>query len=686
MNLSRIVAVSSLVLWSAAAAAQSNALNNAGFESGLGSEAGQWNTFSGGGGFTATTTGPEVMPRTGSRALALGGLSQASTFVGVVQTVAVTPGDAVEWGFWAKELATLRDTVEFRVEFSDVNDDPVAGQFEFNTVITPALTGNYQRFSQTATAPPNAAFASFVIAVASFDGGGEGGLVSIDDAFMFIEDGDSDGPDIEPEGNGPPPPENYELVWADEFNGDAQNPDADTGLDLANWEFQLGTGCPELCGWGNGEAQFYTSQPANIRVEDGSLKITAQRSGSSFTSARIRSIDRAEFTYGQIDVRMRVPTTPGIWPAAWMLFSPVDDGNPNSAGDGAYGGWAASGEIDIFESRDDDDIVHGTIHYGGEFPDNTSRSRTIASPFDLSGSFNTYTLRWTPDLMTWYFNGVEYHTASRSDWFSEPAPGALRETNPRAPFDQPFYLLLNVAVGGAFPQESRFSGDFPAELAVDYVRVYQLQQTPFGEGPAAIPGEVDAAGFDVGYPGDAYSDCDVGNTLTSARSGEDVEIQAGPDEGLAIRSTCPGEWTEYTVDVAEARTYFVTARVTSPFAEGGTVAISSDGESLTTLDVPGGMPWDEFTTVGVEVELDAGEQILRLTNAGGDLSGFAIASLAFGCSRADVAAPFGVVNDADLAAAVEAFAAGEAIGTFEAEGGSIFALLEYLESFDAGCP
>lgn len=242
--------------------------------------------------------------------------------------------------------------------------------------------------------------------------------------------------------------QDLELVWADEFDG--------TSLDLSKWTPQIGTGCPSLCGWGNNELQYYRFE--NTSVAGGFLRITAKEEsfgGRSYTSARIRSLNLGDFRYGRFEMRAQMPIGQGLWPAFWML--------PTNS---PYGGWAATGEIDIMEYLGHDpDRVSGTLHYGGEFPDNvfSSNAFTLGSG-TFHDDFHEFALEWEPCEMRWYVDGQLY--ATQTNWFSSAAPYP-------APFDQPFHLLLNVAVGGNLPGPPDGSTSFPQEMVVDYVRVFQ---------------------------------------------------------------------------------------------------------------------------------------------------------------------------------------------------------------------
>ena len=240
----------------------------------------------------------------------------------------------------------------------------------------------------------------------------------------------------------------YELVWNDEFDG--------TGLDLGKWEPQIGTGCPSLCGWGNNELQYYRAE--NATVAGGFLTITAKAEsfgGRSYTSARLRTKNLGDWTHGRFEMRAKKPIGQGLWPAFWML--PTDE---------AYGGWAASGEIDIMEYLGHQtNRVLGTLHYGGTYPANTFTSNSYTLPSgNFHDTFHDFALEWDECGIRWYVDGFLY--ATQTQWYSTAAPYP-------APFDQRFHLLLNLAVGGNLPGDPDGTTVFPQRLIVDYVRVYQ---------------------------------------------------------------------------------------------------------------------------------------------------------------------------------------------------------------------
>jgi beta-glucanase (GH16 family) len=238
----------------------------------------------------------------------------------------------------------------------------------------------------------------------------------------------------------------YTLVWQDEFTG--------TSVDPARWEFQVGTGCPSLCGWGNNELQYYLAE--NATVAGGFLKITAKQEpfgGKAYTSSRLRSRALADFTYGRIEMRAKLPIGRGMWPAFWML--------PTNS---PYGNWPVSGEIDIMEYvGHQPNQVFGTLHYGN--PDQIYSSSSTSLPSGtFHDDFHTFGIEWEPNRIRWLLDGVQF--ACKSNWISSAAGYP-------APFDTPFHMLLNLAVGGNLPGSPDGSTVFPQEYVIDWVRVWQ---------------------------------------------------------------------------------------------------------------------------------------------------------------------------------------------------------------------
>lgn len=288
----------------------------------------------------------------------------------------------------------------------------------------------------------------------------------------------------------------WDLVWSDEFDG--------TSIDSSKWTHEIN--CE---GGGNQEKQCYTDSPTNSFVENGILKIVAQsESGQAlpYSSARLVSKDKGDWTYGRFEVRAKAPMGQGSWPAIWML--PTDN---------VYGGWPNSGEVDIFESvnlkvpLDDGGIesnVYGTLHYGRNWPNNDQSGHNYLLPNgeNPADDFQTYAIEWEEGEMRWYVNDVLYQTQLKSDvdvnsdgeadglihkgWYTESSGELLWNT---APFDERFHMILNFAVGGSWPEAVNQGGvdasAFNASNAfeIDYVRVYECSVAPgTGQGCSTV--------------------------------------------------------------------------------------------------------------------------------------------------------------------------------------------------------
>jgi beta-glucanase (GH16 family) len=256
------------------------------------------------------------------------------------------------------------------------------------------------------------------------------------------------------------PSREWVIVWADEFERD--------DLDFSKWEKEENN-----YGGGNNERQAYRTDPKYCFVKDGLLHLAVYRDSHTtsdgktqpYSSARIRTKKRGDWTYGRFEIRAKMPNGQGMWPAVWML--PTES---------KYGGWAAGGEIDIIESRGRAvDETTGAIHFGGAWPRNTYLSHSYTFPEqDAAEVFHVYVLEWNADEMKWFVDGKLCRTRKHEEWFSEAA-----KENPRAPFDQPFHLIVNLAVDGRFFEKTDQRADlllpdaFPQTLEVDYIRVYQ---------------------------------------------------------------------------------------------------------------------------------------------------------------------------------------------------------------------
>ena len=254
--------------------------------------------------------------------------------------------------------------------------------------------------------------------------------------------------------------ENYKLVWADEFNY--------TGApDSTIWNYDIGTG---QGGWGNNEKQYYTSDQENIYVENGSLRITAikeQTFNREYSSSRIKSNGKADFRYGYLEASIKLPGEGGAWPAFWMM--------PTHS---VYGGWPRSGEIDIMEYvANNQDRYLGTIHCQ-EYNAGTAKSSGSRVAKNLETEYHKYAIEWSPNYIKFYFDDVNYYEYKN--------PNRLTDNQKEWPFDQEFYFILNVAVGGTLG--GAISSNFTkTSMYVDYVRVYQTDYTNSdNETPGAV--------------------------------------------------------------------------------------------------------------------------------------------------------------------------------------------------------
>jgi beta-glucanase (GH16 family) len=259
----------------------------------------------------------------------------------------------------------------------------------------------------------------------------------------------------------------WQLVWSDEFEGDGL-------IDPSRWEYQVGAS-----GWGNQELQFYTAERLeNVRRESGRLIIEARREdyqGAPYTSGRIRTRGKADWLYGRIEVQAKLPAGLGTWPAIWMLATDSDHGD---------GGWPDMGEIDIMEAvGHDPGRTHSAIHTNAlnhSLGTNPSATRVVPTS---TTQFHVYALEWTPKRITTFVDGVPNLVFDRNgaDWR-------------RWPFDRPFHLILNVAVGGTWGGAQGVNPEaFPTRMEVEYVRVYEDLAGPpdvdlFGvTAPAVLP-------------------------------------------------------------------------------------------------------------------------------------------------------------------------------------------------------
>ncbi len=239
-----------------------------------------------------------------------------------------------------------------------------------------------------------------------------------------------------------------ELIWSDEFQTNSLNED--------DWTFEIGNGCPNICGWGNNELEFY--QRENISFRDNEYLIIEARpeqvGSNQFTSSRIITQDKVEFKYGRVDIRAALPEGRGLWPALWMLGANIDQV-----------GWPACGEMDIMELiGSDPGTTHGTFHYGNSFPEHMfeGSSSSLTDNEIFRDEFHIFSLVWEEDHVQVLRDNELVH---------EIRPENTEPQN--YPFNDDFFFIFNVAVGGNWPGSPTSTTPFPQHMIVDYIRVFQ---------------------------------------------------------------------------------------------------------------------------------------------------------------------------------------------------------------------
>jgi beta-glucanase (GH16 family) len=229
------------------------------------------------------------------------------------------------------------------------------------------------------------------------------------------------------------------LLWEENFNGKTLNEKV--------WNYELGDGCPNICGWGNNERQIYTT--SNHTLKDGKLIITAKKEGDKYTSTRITTAGKKEFKYGYIEARAKLPVGQGIWPAFWMLGSNIKQV-----------GWPMAGEIDILEYvGKEPHMVFTSLHTKDSHGETINTKKT---PFaNIEEGWHTYAINWTKDKIEFFVDDKSVYTFAPEN-----------KTTEIWPFDQPFYFIINVAIGGNFGGPAVDDKIFPQEYMVDYIKVY----------------------------------------------------------------------------------------------------------------------------------------------------------------------------------------------------------------------
>ena len=340
----------------------------------------------------------------------------------------------------------------------------------------------------------------------------------------------------------------YQQVWADEFNG--------TAVNTADWVFETGGG-----GWGNNEKQFY--QASNATVANGELLITARKQtvgGMPYTSARMITKGRKEFTYGRMEARIKMPQGQGLWPAFWMLGSNISTVS-----------WPRCGEIDIMEHINTENRVLGTVHWDN----NGSYAQYGGNTATTPAAYHVYSIEWTPTFIKWFVDNVQYHEVDITN-----GTGGTDE------FQRSFFLLLNLAVAGNLPGQTVDESKLPATMSVDYVRVFQKTGTTT-PAPSSITLQAESANVNNGMTVEACSDAGGGQDMGFIDAGDYLV------------------WNN--VNFPTSGSYTIEYRVASG-ANGGTISsdLNAGSTQFGNTAVPGTGGWQTWTTVSKTVSVNAG--------------------------------------------------------------------------------
>jgi beta-glucanase (GH16 family) len=356
--------------------------------------------------------------------------------------------------------------------------------------------------------------------------------------------------------------QNYQLVWSDEFT-------TSIGPD---WVFETGGG-----GWGNNEKQFYQQQ--NATVSNGNLVITAKKEsvgGMPYTSARMITRGKKSWTYGKIEARLKTPKGQGLWPAFWMLGDAI--GDPTI-------GWPKCGEIDIMEQINNDATTLGTPHW-----DNNGWVYQPGTTGCSINEYHIYSVTWDASSIKWFVDGVQFHQLS-----------ILNNVNSTDEFHKPFFILLNIAVGGNLPGQTIDDSRIPAQMLVDYVRVYQATggPQPCSSTYTNVPATIQAESY-----------------CTSA--GIQVENTTDAGGGQNVGWIDANDYMVYRVNVPTSGSYKIQYRIASQNG-GGSIRFEKAGGTPVygTIAVPSTGGWQTWQTISHDVTLSAGQQEVALTAAAG---------------------------------------------------------------------
>lgn len=395
----------------------------------------------------------------------------------------------------------------------------------------------------------------------------------------------------------------YKLVQSDEFEYTG-SPDPN------KWSFE--TWNP---GQVNNELQHYAgNRIENSYVENGNLIIEARHdwhNGHEYSSARIHSNYKMTFKYGKIEFRAILPGGRGTWPALWLMPSDIYHyATTCTAETGWINGcdaWPASGELDVMEYVGyQPGVIHGSAHTkNANFNIGNNFTEQIAITNEAT-EFHTYALEWHEDKIEWFVDGVSYGVLNKtSDNFAD------------WPFDQEFYPILNIAVGGDWGGVQGVDNSiFPVQMVVDYVRFYDFDnntdQSTYNNGTNDIPGKIESENYDEGCSGVSYEDNDGSNNGGDNRT-DGVDIDISTSGTTHVGWTEVGEWLEYTVSIEEAGDYDLTIRSASN-ANGGAISLYLDESIIAeNLQLPTTGGWDIWeTTTFNNISLIKGSHVLRV--------------------------------------------------------------------------
>lgn len=393
------------------------------------------------------------------------------------------------------------------------------------------------------------------------------------------------------------------LVYSDEFES--------ATIDQSKWSFEQ-----QGPGWVNDELQNYTgNRTENARVENGSLILEARidyYQGHKYSSARLHSNGKMSIHQGRMEFRAKLPGGKGTWPALWMMPSDIFRHATTCSAQTGWtqdcDAWPNSGEIDVMEYVGyDPGVIHGSAHTKNA---NFKSGGNFTSHINISNEtdqFHTYAIEWRENTIEWFVDDQSYGLLNKpndswEDW----------------PFDQPFYAIMNIAVGGSWGgAQGMDDAIFPVRMEVDYVRMYEFDtqgtQFPYQNTAAVIPGKFEAENYDKGCNGVAYSDIDGANVGGVYRN-DGVDIESSEVTGITnVGWIDSEEWLEYTVNVTESDNYKVSLSSASE-SNGGNVTLNIDGAPVVSnLDLPVTGSWSTWqTTVVEDVFMAEGEHVFQI--------------------------------------------------------------------------